>query len=376
MMRFEVTDTGIGVADHDQAGLFESFSQADASTTRRFGGTGLGLAISLRLVEAMQGRIHLTSTLGVGSSFSFEVPLAAATRAPGDLAVGLTYDLLPGMRVLVVDDNATNRLILTSQLTSWRLQPEAAENAESALVQMRQRAAEGRPYDIAVLDMCMPTTDGLQLAQSISRDARLQHTKMIMLTSTFNLDLAAVQQAGVREWLNKPVRGSELYDRLMRLMAPDLPILAPPGPNATIAPKVEGLLGRVLVVEDNPVNQLVAEGVITRLGYQVDVVGNGIEAMEAVARGSYAAVLMDCHMPLMDGFQATAEIRRREAPGQRIPIIAITAAAMPEDREQCLAAGMDDYVSKPFDIKLLGTTLAQWVGPARPGNGTPSLRHQ
>jgi PAS domain S-box-containing protein len=375
-VRFEVSDTGIGIAEHEQAGLFESFSQADASTTRRFGGTGLGLAISLRLVEAMQGRIDLSSTLGVGSSFSFVLPLAAATRAPGDLAVGFTYDLLPGMRVLVVDDNATNRLILTSQLTSWRLQPEAAENAESALAQMRRRATEGRPFDIAVVDMCMPTTDGLQLAQAISRDPGLHHTKMIMLTSTFNLDLAAVQRAGVREWLNKPVRGSELYDRLMRLMAPDPPVLASSGPNDTIARNAQGRLGRILVVEDNRVNQLVAEGFITRLGYQVDIVGNGIEAVEAVAHRSYAAVLMDCHMPLMDGFEATAEIRRREAPGQRIPIIAITAAAMPEDREQCLAAGMDDYVSKPFDIKLLETTLAQWVGPERPGNGTSSLRHQ
>ncbi len=360
MIRVEVSDTGIGIAEQDRDRLFESFAQADSTTTRRYGGTGLGLAISLRLVEAMNGSIQMTSKEGIGSTFWFDIPLAVGTQRPDDLP-RFSHDVLPGMRVLVVDDNATNRLILASQLTTWQLQADVVEDAESALAQMRQRALEGRGYDLAILDMCMPRTDGLHLAQAISADSSLKKTVLLMLTSTSHLDTAALHQAGVREWLTKPVRTSELYDRLVKLMAPTKSAPAPLVPAQASPLPAAGVLGRVLVAEDNQINQLVAEKMVSRLGYQVDLVANGAEALEALANASYSAVLMDCHMPLLDGFQATRELRRREPAGQRIPVIAMTAGAMPGDRERCLQAGMDDYVSKPVDSERLETTLARWV---------------
>ncbi len=360
LVRVEVSDTGIGIADADRQRLFQSFSQADASTTRRYGGTGLGLAISLRLVEAMGGRIALDSEAGVGSTFRFEVPLAVGSAAGVDSSA-VSHDLLAGMRVLIVDDNATTRSMLALELGSWRLQPDAVKDAASALDQMKLMAAEGRPYDIAVLDMGMPQTDGIQLAQEIWADPVLQHTAMILLTSTPQVDAAALRRAGIREWLTKPVRNSELYDRLMSLMAPDHAALPTPGSvGGTRLPTV-GSKGRVLVVEDNSLNQLVAERVVSRLGYQVDIVANGEEALNAVDRTSYSALLMDCHMPVMDGFEATKEIRRREGEGRRTPIIAMTAGALPEDRERCLAAGMDDYTPKPVDVAVLGSLLAHWI---------------
>jgi CheY-like chemotaxis protein/HPt (histidine-containing phosphotransfer) domain-containing protein len=301
----------------------------------------------------------MTSKLGVGSTFWFEITLPLGTRPPEDLDA-FSHDLLPGMRVLVVDDNPTNRLILESQLTLWRLQPDAVEGADAALSQMRHRATQGRPYDIAVLDMCMPRIDGLQLAQAISADPVLRRTKMIMLTSSFHVETAALRQAGVRAWLTKPVRNAELYDRLMRLMAPDVASAAP-SPTAHTKPATEGALHRVLVVEDNALNQLVAETVVSQLGYQVDIVANGVEALAAIETVPYSALLMDCHMPIMDGFEATRQIRRREGSARRTPIIAMTAAAMHEDRQRCLDAGMDDYVSKPVDVTALQTVLARWI---------------
>ncbi len=360
-LRFEVIDTGIGVAEEDRKRLFESFSQADASTTRRYGGTGLGLAICRRLVEAMDGTIGVDSVVGAGSVFWFEVSLSLAPAAAGDDSA-LPADMLTGLRVLVVDDNATNRMIVGSQLVSWRLEPHLVEDGRSALLQMREMATKGQPYDIAILDMCMPEMNGLQLAQEVSSDSALSQTRMIMLTS-IQVDVAALRQAGVGEWLKKPVRGSELYDRLTRLVATEgTKDPAPPSVRAD-APPAAGSLGRVLIVEDNALNQLVAEGVVSRIGYQVDIVANGAEALAALASISYAAVLMDCHMPVMDGFEATKELRRRQGDGHRTPIIAMTAGAMVEDRERCLSAGMDDYISKPVSIEVMRSCLARWVEP-------------
>jgi two-component system sensor histidine kinase/response regulator len=359
-LRFEVSDTGIGVDEGGRALLFQAFSQVDASTTRRYGGTGLGLAISSRLVQAMQGQIDMSSEPGHGSTFWFEVPLARGSAHVSD-RLTLSDSPLALKRVIVVDDNATSRQVVAAHLTTWHAQPDVAEDARSALTLMRTRAAQGKPFDIAVLDMSMPDVDGLALATIISGEPGLRETRVLLLTSTLLFDAAVVERAGIGEWLAKPVRSPELYDRLLRLAGP--PTLAPArvADSRPLAGPGEGPMGRILVVEDNSLNQLVAEGIVARLGYQVNIVSNGLQALTALASTSYSAVLMDCHMPIMDGFEATREIRRREDQNSNIPIIAMTAAAMPEDRERCLAAGMDDYLSKPIALRAVGEALRKWV---------------
>ncbi|MDQ1575792.1 MAG: hypothetical protein QOH55_942, partial [Microbacteriaceae bacterium] len=281
-LRFEVRDTGIGVDEADHLRLFESFSQADASTTRRFGGTGLGLAICRRLTQAMGGEIGVTSMLGQGSTFWFVLPLPAADQPLGAGADPIdnsneqaepdhSYSPLSGHRVLVVDDNATNRLVLESQLTSWNMVPESVVDGASALKTARAAVAAGRPFDIAVLDMVMPGMDGLQLAQAISADENLRSIAVIMLTSTPELNTIELARAGIQQWLMKPVRSSELFDRLNLLAAGSAPAPTP----AAAATVVQRNLafpsrGLVLVVEDNEVNQLVARGMVTTLGYRVE----------------------------------------------------------------------------------------------------------
>jgi two-component system sensor histidine kinase/response regulator len=361
-VRFEVRDTGIGVDEADHARLFESFSQADASTTRRFGGTGLGLAISRRLTETMGGELGVTSSLGKGSTFWFVLPLATATDEPrdGDATVELdtSYARLVGRRVLVVDDNATNRLVLESQLRGWNLIPESAADAASALEKAREAAAAGRPYDIAVLDMCMPDMDGLQLARAMSADENLRSIALIMLTSTPQMDRAELAAAGIRQWSMKPVRSSDFHDRLMLLVSGATPVV--PAPLAQRDPDSPSR-GLVLVVEDNGVNQLVAREMVTKLGYRVQVVSDGAQAVAAVEAASYDAILMDCHMPVMDGFDATVAIRRLEGEASRVPIIAMTAGVQDEDRQRCIDAGMDAFLAKPVDFSALEDALAGLV---------------
>ncbi|PTT61999.1 hybrid sensor histidine kinase/response regulator, partial [Arthrobacter sp. HMWF013] len=385
MVCFEVRDTGIGIDPADHARLFESFSQADASTTRRYGGTGLGLAICSRLTEAMDGEIGLESVPGEGSTFWFRIPLPVAPAATGPVP---TAGFLTGLRVLVVDDNATNRLVLESQLRGWKLVPEAVPDARSALVRARESAAAGEPFDLAVLDLCMPETDGLELARTIKADPKLADIELIMLTSTMQVNGASITDAGVREWLMKPVRSSEFYNRLMRLMsARELHTLGEPAPHGAshaasgaarepapgdLSPE-DASRGHILVVEDNEVNQLVARATVTKFGYSVDVVADGAEAVAATAGTLYDAVLMDCHMPVMDGFEATRIIRTRDGMHSRLPIIAMTAGALDGDRERCLAAGMDDYLAKPVDAAELEATLARWVPRLAPTSNATAI---
>ncbi|MCU1598458.1 MAG: sensor histidine kinase [Glaciihabitans sp.] len=361
-VRFEVRDTGIGIAEVDHARLFESFSQADASTTRRYGGTGLGLAISRRLTESMGGKIGMTSGLGEGSTFWFVLPLATLGDQAEDSSASIepdySYARLAGRRVIVVDDNATNRLVLESQLGGWSMVPESVSDAAAALEKIREEAAAGRPFDIAVLDMCMPNMDGLELAREISADENLRATALIMLTSTPQMDREELTAAGVRQWLMKPVRNSELHDSLMLLVAGSAPTAPAREPQPEPTSPSRGL---VLVVEDNKINQLVAHEMVSKLGYRVQVVSDGAEAVAAVKATSFDAVLMDCHMPVMDGFDATAAIRAMAGAAPQVPIIAMTAGAQDEDRRRCLDAGMDDYLSKPVDMTALEDMLAQWV---------------
>ncbi|WP_248762054.1 response regulator [Pseudarthrobacter sp. SSS035] len=385
MVCFEIRDTGIGIDPSHHVRLFESFSQADASTTRRYGGTGLGLAICSRLTEAMDGEIGLDSALGEGSTFWFRIPVPVAPPSTDPVPAA---GFLTGLRVLVVDDNATNRLVLESQLRGWKLQPEAVPDARAALARAHEAAAAGLPFHLAVLDLCMPDTDGLELARELKADAALANIELIVLTSTMQVNAAEIADAGVREWLMKPVRSSEFYNRLIRLMSTSehhAPARSGSGRPSDAEPSAESSgsslgsfpessadssdasslrgasRGRILVVEDNEVNQLVARATVIKFGYAVDVVADGAEAVAATASTRYAAVLMDCHMPVMDGFEATRVIRQRDDGASHLPIIAMTAGALDGDRERCLAAGMDDYLSKPVDAAELEAALARWV---------------
>ncbi|MDQ1399718.1 MAG: hypothetical protein QOK20_1650, partial [Acidimicrobiaceae bacterium] len=355
VLRFEVADTGVGVAPALAERLFESFSQADASTTRRYGGSGLGLAICRRLAEAMGGTVGVDERPGVGSIFWARLPLAPAS-APG-APTDADRRSLAGRRMLVVDDNQTNRLVLASQLRNWDITADMATDAAQALDGLRRAVADGEGYDLALLDMAMPGMDGLQLARAVRLDADLAAVQLVLLSSV-TVESADATRAGFAARLTKPVRLSALYDVLVRAVAPhtrDAPV-ARPAP--TVAARSRGTL---LVVEDQAINQEVARGMAAKLGYGSDVAADGIEALDALQRRSYDAVLMDCHMPLMDGFDAAREIRRREAGGHHMPIIAMTAAALSEDRDRCLAAGMDDFLSKPIKIRELQRTLDRWL---------------
>ena len=364
-LRFDVTDTGIGIAEADQERMFDAFSQADASTTRRFGGTGLGLAICRRLTEAMGGSIGVTSRPGQGSTFFFSVPVRTPDTAEPPPAP-LDPDVLRGLRVLVVDDNDTNRLILETQLNRWHMQPTSVASGPQALVALHEAAAAGRPFTMALLDMHMPGMDGLELARRITTDQNLGRVRLLLLTSGAGLPAAELHAAGIALCLPKPVQQSQLMDTLVELTSRTAPVTTAattPAPPTARPPQ----RGRLLLVEDNEINQMVAQGMLTRLGYSADTAADGIEALRMTEEHTYQAVLMDCQMPRMDGYTATQELRRREAPGDtHLPVIAMTASALAEDRERCLAAGMDDYVSKPVDADELKETLARWVHPAHP----------
>ncbi len=360
-LRFAVSDTGIGLTPDAQGRLFRAFSQADASTTRQYGGTGLGLAISKQLVGRMGGEIGVESTPGAGSTFSFTARFAY--QVAGQVAV-TRYDHgdLRGLRVLVVDDNATNREILHHQLTSWDMRETGVADGPVALALLDAAAAANAPYDVVVLDMQMPTMDGLEVARAIRDDPTRRHVQVVMLTSIGQDIEASAKAAGVLATLTKPVRQSQLYDCLVGIVGVS-PRSDRPVPVPVVRRAVTGTGEVILLVEDNEVNQHVASQMLRKLGYRADVVTNGREAVAAVTSGAYAAVLMDCQMPEMDGFAATEIIRATEQGGRHTPIIAMTANALEGDRERCLAAGMDDYLTKPVKLDALGARLAQWIVP-------------
>ena len=385
-IRFDVTDTGIGMTAEQCARLFQPFTQADSSTTRKFGGTGLGLAIAKQLVELMQGKIGVESTPGQGTRFWFTACFARQTGlvAPEPL---FSRAVLQNRRVLFVDDNATNRTILEQQTLAGGMLPESVENGEQALVRLRMAAEMGAPFDVAILDMQMPGMDGWTLARHIKADPTISSVPLMMLTSMSQRgDAQLAREVGFDAYLTKPLRQAHLYDCLTLVLSGSSANQVQPGEaparlitRHTVTEAQARRRGRVLVVEDNIVNQKVAAKMLEREGYRVDVAANGLEAVEAVAQIPYALVFMDCQMPEMDGYDASREIRRREAMGTRpeahtgeevsclsshasrhIPIIAMTANAMPGDRETCLEAGMDDYVAKPVRREDLEAVLARW----------------
>jgi signal transduction histidine kinase/DNA-binding response OmpR family regulator len=362
-IRFEVTDTGIGISAEQQSQLFAAFSQADVSTTRKYGGTGLGLAISSRLVRLMGGEIGVESEPGMGSTFWFTVPLRwSASSAPRR-----RMDLR-GLRVLAVDDNAVNRAILHEHIVGWGMRNGSAESGPRALEMLRAAAGRAEPYAVAIVDMHMPGMDGAGLARAIRADPSIAGTRLILLTSMAHVGSEANPAGSFDACLTKPARQSALYDCLAQLMAG--PPLAEDGvPRVEISPaprkrtkRAAGRRGaRVLVAEDNVVNQQVAAGVLAALGYRADVVANGIEAVEAAGLVPYAAILMDCQMPEMDGYEAAQEIRRREGTARHTPIIALTADILRDARAKSLSAGMDDYVTKPLKPEQLAAALERWL---------------
>ncbi|HUQ93863.1 MAG TPA: response regulator [Bryobacteraceae bacterium] len=366
LIRFEVKDTGVGIAPGQQSRLFQPFSQADSSTTRRHGGSGLGLVICKDLVRLMGGEIGLESEIDKGSLFWFTIPFA---RQPAEAPVrfGIRSGLR-GLRVLIVDDNATNSGILHEQIIAWQMRNGSAQSGPLGLKMLLAAADRGEPYDVAILDMEMPGMNGLTLARAIQASPRISSVKLVLLTSLGNSPPGGeIEAAGIAACLTKPTRQSQLYDCLAEVMRPRLTrniarsnaAVSSPLTSRSAATPVSK--ARLLIAEDNVVNQEVALGMLEGLGYSVDVVGNGREAVQAVARGTYGAVLMDCHMPEMDGYAATGEIRRQEASGVRIPIIAMTADAFASDRERCLAAGMDDHIGKPVSPGDLSRVLDQWL---------------
>jgi two-component system sensor histidine kinase/response regulator len=364
LLRFEVVDTGIGISAEAQSHIFNAFSQADSFTTRKYGGTGLGLAICRQLATLMGGEIGVHSEVNHGSTFWFEVrldPVAETTPTH----TRLPRPKLIGLRALIVDDNTSNREILRQHLQSWGVEVAAAETSVAALAALE---ADGARFDLALIDDQMPGMDGIALAKLIRRDLRWSGLRLI-LQSTRDEHDAITEDADVfAAILTKPLRRSQILACVTRVMAPQsgaAPDAAPAtaGTPAAAPPTDRAAAPRILLVEDNPVNREVAVAMLENLGCAIDTAENGRVAVEAVNAGTYDAVLMDCQMPTMDGLTATSEIRQREqtSDAPRLPIIALTANAMEGDRERCLAAGMDDFLSKPFTQQQLATLLRRWL---------------
>jgi two-component system sensor histidine kinase/response regulator len=364
---FEVRDTGIGIAPERIEHLFEPFIQAEEGTTREFGGTGLGLAISRELTGLMGGTMEAESEPAKGSTFRFEVPFASAqARLPAPVPAAELH----GLHVLVVDDNETNRRVFEAYVASWGMRPEVAAEALSALVLLHRAAEKGDPFDVALLDLNMPGENGLELARRIKASPGLGQTRVILLTSSLQPE-ADEQSSGISYHLTKPVRQSRLLDAISVAMAIEMhnghgPALEGP------ALKRDRLLlprARILVAEDQPVNWMLVERMLRRRGHTAANATDGRRVLEMLETDSYDLIFMDCHMPVLDGYDTTREIRRREASdsGEHVPIVAMTADAMQGDRERCLAVGMDDYMAKPISLDALDEMLARWLGPDAPG---------
>jgi PAS domain S-box-containing protein len=358
VVQFDISDTGIGIAEDVRERIFESFSQAETSTTRRFGGTGLGLAIARKLTALMGGTISLHSELGRGSVFSVSIPFSTS-KADADADPGTeALERLKGTRILYVDDHATSRQLEKVDLERRGLTCDVASDGQEALRMIRRARAEGSPIALAIIDMHMPGPNGLEVARIIAADSVLRGTRIILLTSL--ADRIATDpsvEVGI-DAVMKPVRRSALYRAIVAALRP---AAASPQPinrsegdrrDAALAPPA-----RILVAEDNLVNQRVVIGMLAKLGYQAEAVRNGVEAVRAIEHGSYDLVIMDCQMPELDGFEATRRIRGLSGPRASVPIVALTANAMQGDRERCLDVGMNDYVTKPVDVKRLSAAL-------------------
>jgi CheY-like chemotaxis protein/HPt (histidine-containing phosphotransfer) domain-containing protein len=377
LVELVVADTGIGIADKDLERLFESFQQADASTTRRFGGTGLGLAISRELTQLMGGELTISSEVGRGSTFTFAIPFPPAIAEPALVPAQIE---LRGLKILVVDDTATNRRVLEAYLGSWGMRVTSCPDGTEALAALHRAADRGDPFDVAVLDYNMPHMDGVELARRITASPQLRSLRLVMLTSS-GTGHGAASEAGVSEFLTKPVRQSRLYDAIASAMcapaAGHKPRPSGPPAEPAVAVRVaephgsaEGAL--ILIAEDHDVNRILMERLLLKRGHRTIAAATGLEAVQLAGRDEIDLVFMDCQMPELDGYAATRRIRadERARAGRRLPIVAMTAHAMAGDRDACLAAGMDDYVAKPLRPDAVDAMLARWLpAPVAGGDG-------
>jgi signal transduction histidine kinase/CheY-like chemotaxis protein len=379
-LRFSVKDTGVGIPLDKQGKIFEAFSQADGSTTRKYGGTGLGLTICARLTEMMGGRIWVESQ-GKSSTFYFTVCLEV-NRQPSQSPIPLALDKLRNLPVLIVDDNFTNRRVLHGMLSRWGMAPIAVEGGRSALLALESANLAGHPFPLILLDGQMPDIDGFSLAERIQANTDLAGATIMMLTSAGQQDDAArCEKFEISGYLVKPIRQSELLAKMFAALRKPLDASPEPLVERPKSPR-PAVSGRTLLAEDNPVNQTVALRLLEKQGYSVTVVSDGRAAVEAVEREHFDLVFMDVEMPLMDGFQATRAIRDNErSEGRHTPIIAMTAHAMKGDQERCLAAGMDYYVTKPIrTAELLAAIentidLTNGLGSRAPG-AVPGIRNR
>ena len=372
MLRFSVEDSGVGISGDKLESLFDKFTQADTSTTRRHGGTGLGLAISKELVKLMAGTITAKSRIGIGSTFWFTLRLPLQSNRLAEIP---PHAELAGVRLLIVDDNSVNRLVLQEQVRAWKMRIGSSTSGIEALQKLREAQAAGNPYQIAILDYQMPEMDGETLGQAIKRDPLLRDIELIMLSSLGQEGEVRerLRKIGFAAYLVKPARQSELlatltsiWDAHCERRTIDLIGDPQPLPQTYEAPITDSLertfIGtRVLLAEDNTTNQIIAEMMLRSLGCEVDIAANGWQAIQRIDEFSYDIVFMDCEMPEMDGFEATAAIRRRSDSKSRLPVIAVTAQAMQGDKERCLLAGMSDYISKPVKQEDFASALKEWL---------------
>lgn len=364
-LHLSVSDTGIGIPREKQELIFEPFSQADTSTTRRYGGTGLGLSICSRLIGMMNGRLWLESELGQGATFHFTARFGRANAS----SIPVSHDpgILENLRVLIVDDNATNRLILEKTLTHWRMQPASASGSDAALEMLQQARAAGTPFDLMLVDCHMPDVDGFMFVELLKQQREQENLVIVMLTSGGQRgDGVRCKELGIAAYLTKPVLQSDLLETLLRVLG-QRPNRAEPSQLVTRHTLREGRLPlRVLLAEDNQVNQRLAVRLLEKEGHSVVVAGDGVKALEALETQQFDLILMDVQMPVMDGVETTAAIRKREtASGTHVPIVAMTAHAMAGDRQRFLSLGMDGYVSKPIHSRDLYDAIDNVLAPSR-----------
>ncbi len=375
VLDFSVRDTGIGIPKNKQARMFEAFEQADTSTTREYGGTGLGLAISKQLVELMHGEIRIESEVGKGTTFHFTARFKLQPKpAPDDRQS--RQDYLQGLRVLVVDDNETNRFILQEITSTWGLQPAVASGVDEAIATLEKARDSGQPIQLVLTDMYMPKRDGFALIEWLRARPEYADVRVMILSSGPTAEhRVRAREMHVASYLTKPIRQSTLFDAIATAIGP--PEFAAAAPAAPAAVRDHGIRPlQILLAEDNPVNQMTATTMLEKLGHSVVVAGNGRQAIDKISEQAFDVVFMDVQMPEMDGVTATGEIRKREqATGKHIPIVAMTAHAMKGDKEKCLQAGMDDYVSKPIRRKDLADVIARISArflTAGPADGEPA----